>query len=168
MCIRDRINDVSTIQLISIFIYAASFLFLFIASTTYHYLQKEKAKELWRKIDHISIYYMIAGTYVPFMIAYLPSKKALIFLAIMYTIVLVGTLFKIFMMGKFEKFSVFLYGFLGWMVIFIAKSFFGNASLLVSVLVILGGFFYTAGIYFYVKDKNYDHTIWHILSLIHI
>jgi hemolysin III len=147
-------------------IYGVSFLFLFISSTTYHYIRNEKLKDTWQKIDHISIYFMISGTYVPFMLEYISVSKAIIFLSIMYFLVFLGTVFKLFFINRFEKFSVFLYIFLGWMIIFIAKSFFGNASLLVSVLVILGGVSYTGGVYFYVRDKNYDHTIWHIFVLL--
>lgn len=147
-------------------IYGASFIFLFISSTIYHAVKTEKSKKLWRKIDHISIYFMISGTYVPFMFEYVQYSNAILFLSIMYSIVLIGTIFKIFFTGKFERLSLFIYVFLGWMVLFIAKSFFGNASILVSILVILGGLSYMGGIYFYSNDhKKYYHAIWHIFVL---
>lgn len=158
-------NEVKT-QFFAAIVYSISFLFLFIASTTYHFVTQEKTKETWRKIDHISIYYMISGSYLPFMLEYISINKAIIFLSLMYLLVFLGTFFKLAFIDRFEKFSVFLYIFLGWMILFIAKSFFGNASLSISVLVILGGIFYTSGVYFYVKDKNYDHTIWHFFVLI--
>lgn len=156
-----------TSQIISSVIYASSFLLLFSSSTIYHFVQLQSAKLKWRKIDHISIYFMISGTYVPFMMAYLKFSNAIIFLSIMYILVLLGTIFKVFYTGKFEKLSLFLYIFLGWMVIFMAKSFFGNAPIIVSTLVILGGLAYMVGVYFYTRDqKKYFHAIWHIFVLL--
>ena len=154
-------------QLFATAIYGLSFLFLFISSTVYHYIQNPVRKIKWRRIDHISIYFMISGTYVPFMLEYLKLSNAIIFLSIMYSLVLLGTVFKIFYTGKFEKMSLFLYVFLGWMVVFMAKSFFGNAPILVSTLVICGGIAYMVGIYFYTRDqKKYFHAIWHIFVLL--
>ncbi len=152
--------------IIASIVYGLSFLFLFASSSIYHSVHNNKSKEIWRKIDHISIYFMISGTYVPFMLEYINTNTAILFLSIMYGIVLIGTVFKLFFFNRFERVSVLLYLFLGWMIVFIAKSFFENASILVSTLVILGGIAYTSGVYFYVKDKKYDHTIWHIFVLI--
>ena len=48
-----------------IIVYALTLLMLYTASTTYHLMQSDKKKTIWRKIDHISIYFLIAGTYTP-------------------------------------------------------------------------------------------------------
>jgi len=160
-------NSSTNIALGGVLIYFASFLLLFFASTTYHAISNPKKKRMWRKIDHISIYFMISGTYVPFMIAYIPSQKAIVFLAIMYFLVLLGSVLKIFYTGKFEKASLLLYLFLGWMIVFMGKSFFTNSSTFVASMVMLGGLAYTSGIYFYTKDhRKYYHAIWHIFVLI--
>ena len=153
--------------IISLIIYAFSFVFLFSASTIYHFVKDEKKKILWRKIDHISIYFMISGTYVPFMIRYIEFDRAIIFLSIMYSLVFIGSILKIWFTGKFEKASLFLYIFLGWMILFIGKSFYQAADALVISNVIAGGIVYMAGVYFYVKDeRKYYHAIWHIFVLL--
>ena len=69
------LNNMDNPTIISLIIYAFSFVFLFSASTTYHFVKDEKKKILWRKIDHISIYFMISGTYVPFMIRYIEFDR---------------------------------------------------------------------------------------------
>lgn len=147
-------------------IYATSFIFLFIASTIYHSHLEGKKKIFWRKLDHIGIYYMISGSYVPYMVQYIPTEKATIFLIIMYSLVGIGTVLKIFFTGKFEKASLLLYIFLGWMIIFMAKTFFYSAPSIVSIMVVAGGIAYMIGVYFYSNDhKKYYHTIWHIFVL---
>lgn len=161
------LNNMDNPTIVSLIIYAFSFVFLFSASTIYHFVKDEKKKILWRKIDHISIYFMISGTYVPFMIRYIEFDRAIIFLSIMYSLVFIGSILKIWFTGKFEKASLFLYIFLGWMILFIGKSFYQAADALVISSVVAGGIAYMAGVYFYVKDeRKYYHAIWHIFVLL--
>jgi len=161
------LNNMNNPTIVSLIIYAFSFVFLFSASTIYHFVKDEKKKILWRKIDHISIYFMISGTYVPFMIRYIEFDRAIIFLSIMYSLVFIGSILKIWFTGKFEKASLFLYIFLGWMILFIGKSFYQAADALVISSVVAGGIAYMAGVYFYVKDeRKYYHAIWHIFVLL--
>lgn len=161
------LNNMDNPTIVSLIIYAFSFVFLFSASTIYHFVKDEKKKILWRKIDHISIYFMISGTYVPFMIRYIEFDRAIIFLSIMYSLVFIGSILKIWFTGKFEKASLFLYIFLGWMILFIGKSFYQAADALAISSVVAGGIAYMAGVYFYVKDeRKYYHAIWHIFVLL--
>lgn len=161
------LNNMDNPTIVSLIIYAFSFVFLFSASTIYHFVKDEKKKIIWRKIDHISIYFMISGTYVPFMIRYIEFDRAIIFLSIMYSLVFIGSILKIWFTGKFEKASLFLYIFLGWMILFIGKSFYQAADALVISSVVAGGIAYMAGVYFYVKDeRKYYHAIWHIFVLL--
>ena len=154
-------------QFIACWIYFVSFLSLYISSTTYHWISNPSRKKTWRKIDHISIYFMISGTYVPFMMEYIEFSKAIIFLSVMYFLVFVGSVLKLFFTGRYEKASLVLYVFLGWMIIFMGRSFYTNASLTVLLLLLLGGIAYTGGIYFYTRDdRKHFHAIWHIFVLL--
>lgn len=161
------LGNMDQATIFSLSIYAFSFVFLFSSSTIYHFIKDEKRKNIWRKIDHISIYFMISGTYVPYMIRYIEFNTAIVFLAIMYSLVFIGSILKIWFTGKFEKASLILYVFLGWMIIFIGKSFYTAADGLVISSVVAGGLAYMAGVYFYVKDdRKYYHAIWHIFVLL--
>ena len=151
---------------VAVLVYCISFVFLFSASTIYHYVLKEKKKKFWRKIDHISIYFMISGSYVPYMLRYIEFDRSIMFLSIMYSLIFVGTILKIWFTGRFEKASILLYVFLGWMIVFIGKSFYVAASSGVLTMVVLGGLAYMVGIFFYLRDeKKYYHAIWHIFVL---
>jgi hemolysin III len=148
------------------YIYGASFLFLFASSTAYHLVSSIPLKRALQKIDHVSIYFMIAGSYTPFVFLCLSEAKAWWFFRLLWGIVLLGTVFKLLFTGKFERLSLFLYLAMGWMVVFIAKPFMVTFDLKTILLVAIGGLFYTGGVYFYANDhRRYYHLIWHLFVL---
>lgn len=166
LCIKMFTDNLDWYGLPSI-VYSFCFLFLFASSTIYHLSWDVNLKKQLQKLDHISIYFMIAGTYTPFIFSCLEGSLRWIFLAIMWTFVIVGAIFKVFFTGKYEGVSLILYLLMGWMVIFIIKPFLASFSPLVIGLVVLGGIAYTAGVYFYVNDhKPYRHFIWHLFVLV--
>jgi hemolysin III len=150
----------------SVIIFGIGMLLVYSFSSLYHFTQKEKTKQLFKIADHISIYYLIAGTYSPLMVIYLKKETALVFLGIMWLIVLLGTFFKVFYVNRFKIVSVVLYLLMGWMIVFVIKPLWGVIPLSVFLWIIAGGLSYTAGVYFYVKgDRNYFHTVWHFFVL---
>jgi hemolysin III len=85
----------------SIAAFAVGVLLVYSSSTLYHFVQEKKIKNILKVADHISIYFLIAGTYTPLMIKYLPTSTAFVFLTTMWSIVIFGTFFKIFFINKF-------------------------------------------------------------------
>lgn len=151
----------------AVFAFGMGMLLVYTFSTLYHAVKKENSKDLLQIADHISIYFLIAGTYTPLMVRYLDSETAYIFLAIMWSIVAVGVVFKVFFTKRFKYLSVILYLFLGWMMVFVLKPLLQNIPLTVLWWIVAGGFSYTTGVYFYMKDhKIYYHTIWHVFVLL--
>lgn len=150
----------------SILVYSISLIVLFTASTVYHAVENPKWKKKLRILDHISIYYLIAGTYTPVCLTVLlPSKGWLLFYAV-WGIALFGTILKIFFTGKFEVFSLVLYGVMGWLIVVDLPYLLGNMSASGLLFLSLGGAFYTIGILFYaVKKIPYNHLIWHFFVL---
>lgn len=149
-----------------VLVYSFSFIFLFLSSTCYHAVSNIELKKLLQKVDHVSIYFMIAGSYTPFIFACLNGKDAWIFFGIMWGIVVCGTIFKLFFTGQFEKLSLILYLSMGWMVIFIIKPFLNSFDSYTIWLVVIGGLSYTGGVYFYANDeRKYYHFIWHLFVL---
>jgi len=151
----------------SVIIFGIGMLLVYSFSSLYHLTQKEKTKQLLNIADHISIYYLIAGTYSPLMIIYLEKETALLFLGIMWSIVLVGTFFKIFYIARFRSFPIVSYLLMGWMIVFMIKPLWrGGIPLSVVLWIIAGGLSYTLGVYFYIKSyKSYFHTVWHFFVL---
>jgi hemolysin III len=148
-------------------IFGIGMLLVYSFSSLYHLAQKEKTKQQLKIADHISIYYLIAGTYSPLMVIYLDKETALLFLGIMWAIVLLGTFFKLFYVDRFKFVSVALYLLMGWMIVFVIKPLWGVIPLPVFLWILAGGLSYTIGVCFYVKgDKIYFHTVWHFFVLL--
>jgi len=150
----------------SVLVFAVGMLLVYTFSTLFHAAKNEKTKDLLQIGDHISIYFLIAGTYTPLMVRYLSPETAVVFLTVMWSIVAVGVVFKVFFTKRFKYLSVLLYLFLGWMIVFVLEPLLENIPLSVLWWIIAGGFSYTTGVYFYMKDhKFYYHTIWHVFVL---
>jgi hemolysin III len=147
-------------------IYGFSFLMVFTFSTLYHSFQHISAKEMLKKMDHISIYFLIAGTYTPFILIYMNNAVGISMLVALWSLTLLGTIFKAFYTGKYEKLSVAIYLMMGWILLVAGKTFFVSLPIPVISLVAAGGVLYTLGVIFYVwKGFTYHHAVWHFFVL---
>lgn len=135
-------------------------------STAYHAAKNPKKKSRLQVMDHVSIYFLIAGSYTPMILAILKKETALIFLAIIWGSVLVGTFFKVFFTGKFKTLSIIIYLTMGWLAVFFIQDLVEKISWETLTWIGIGGLSYTIGVYFYVKsEKLYYHAIWHLFVL---
>lgn len=133
------------------------------ASTIYHFSQRGAWKDRWRIVDHISIFFLIGGTYTPVIMQYLEHPIHVVFLGILWTLIFAGAVLKFWWTGKYDNISTALYVFLGWMVLFVIWPLWNNAPGYVLTWILIGGISYSIGIYFYSQsDKPYYHVIWHI------
>jgi len=150
-------------KVISFSVYGASLVLLFSASTLYHALLHDKAKKIFKLLDHCAIYLLIAGTYTPLMLVTLADDLGNIVLCIIWGLALSGIAFKVKFGNKYKKLSLATYLGLGLIsIIFIDKL---NAKLASEgmFLLALGGIIYGLGTIFYVrKNKHYSHAIWHL------
>lgn len=147
-------------------IYGFSLIFLFMASTSYHGVDNPKIKRKLRVIDHISIYYLIAGTYTPLCYLVLANSKGILLLWLVWGIAIFGTFLKFFFTGRFETFSLLLYGIMGWLIIIDITYLLENLSKTGLICLALGGAFYTIGIVFYaIRKIPFNHFIWHLFVL---
>lgn len=155
-----------TVDLIGVLVYGVGFLMVFGFSSLYHYQGEPSRKHLMKIWDHISIYYLIAGTYTPFIVIYASHEDAVLMLWILWSLALAGTVFKIFFTGKFRLVSTFIYLGMGWM-IFAAPASFTETMTDQSIFwIALGGIFYTVGVVFYlVRRIPFHHAIWHVFVL---
>ncbi|WP_299325213.1 hemolysin III family protein [uncultured Maribacter sp.] len=149
-----------------IVIYSLSLISMLSVSTIYHAVDNKVWKLRMRILDHINIYYLIAGTYTPVaLITLINGNGWLIFFAV-WGIASVGTILKLFFTGKFEIISLLLYLAMGWLIVFDFQNLVDNTSELGIQLLMLGGAFYTIGIIFYVVRRiPYNHFIWHLFVL---
>lgn len=150
-------------------VYGVCFIFMFLMSTLYHAVQNPKAKRVLRLFDHISIYYFIAGSFTPIILLTLEGKPRIIFLIIMWTIALLGTIYKIMSFNSFDKYkmlSTLIYIGMGWMAIFLIRPMLQKFPTSVMIWILIGGIIYTVGTFFYKSKKlTYNHVIWHFFVL---
>jgi len=147
-------------------IYGFSFILLFTASTMYHGINQPKLKERLKILDHISIYFLIAGTYTPFILIYVNNTFGITLLAILWSLTLIGVFFKLYFTGRFELISTGIYVLMGWILFVGGKSFFKEMPAPVISLLAIGGVLYSMGVIFYLwKKYTYHHVIWHLFVL---
>ena len=157
-------SDISGI--IGIAIYSFCFIMLFTSSTMYHWCQHQGRKRMYEIWDHISIYFLIAGTYTPFILIYMKNTTGIILLSVLWGLTLLGTIFKLFYTGRLKALSTFIYLAMGWILVFAVESFFANMSLPVIIFVLSGGILYSIGVIFYIRDRfTYSHGVWHFFVL---
>ncbi|QIE58320.1 hemolysin III family protein [Rasiella rasia] len=152
--------------LLGIILYGISLSTLYFASTIYHYTKNEQRKLFYRKLDHISIYLLIAGTYSPVVLIALADSNGWLLFWLVWGIAIVGTILKIFFTGRFEAISLLLYVVMGWLIVFDFTALREAVSPEGLWLLMGGGMAYTGGIVFYVIDKiPFNHVIWHLFVL---
>ncbi len=152
--------------LMRVSVYGISFLATFIFSTVYHGLRNEKRKLLFEKFDRISIYFFIAGTYTPFVMFYMDYEVGSVLLGTIWTFVLLGIIYELFLVNRFFLLSIFFYVLMGFMFAFVSKQFFAAMPNYVITLILSGIVLYSIGIIFFVWQKwKYHHAIWHTFVL---
>ena len=159
-------NDVLPIvSLSSILFFGFGLVSVYLSSTLYHYVSEPVLKEKLRIFDHISIYYLIAGSYAPVCLITLLDKSGIYIFIAVCIIAIFGTIFKLFYTGKFEKLSLGLYLLMGWVIVIDIKTLFEVLEFNGIILLALSGLSYTLGTIFYSMEKKYAHTIWHLFVI---
>ena len=154
-------------QFIGLCVYALSLILLFAASSLYHYAESPQRRGWYKKLDHTAIYYLIAGTYTPFLSIAIPTAKAQYLLIALWVIAGIGTLFKLIFIHRFQKISLIAYLAMGWLALLIMDDMQHFLSDQALTYLIIGGLAYTIGALFYaLKRVRYTHAIWHVFVLI--
>ncbi len=155
-----------TWRVVSFTIYGTSLIILYLASTLYHSVQHPKAKNVLRRLDHTSIYVLIAGTYTPFLLIGVRGTMGYTLLAIVWTMAVAGILWKIFFLGRFEVLATIMYLLMGWMGVLAFRQLLINVPPSGVTMLFAGGIVYTVGVIFYAWEKlPYNHAIWHVFVL---
>ncbi len=159
-------NKDHSIAVVGASIFGFSFLLVFTFSTLYHAFQNPAVKKVLHVFDHISIYFLIAGTYTPFLLNYKMNATGIAMLSVLWGLTIIGTLFKVFYTGRFNFISTIVYIGMGWILVFSGREFFEAIPTPVLTMIIIGGVLYTLGTIFYLWEKLYfHHVIWHLFVL---
>ena len=159
-----------TVLVVSFSVFGATLILLYTASTLYHSFRPPKLKKLFQKLDHVSIYLLIAGTYTPYMMVSLRDGNGPLLLAIVWSLALFGILLDLLSPRRIEILQIVIYLIMGWVCVFeysSLKAIIPSAGIL---LLTVGGIAYTVGIIFYVLDDmnklRHAHGIWHLFVLL--
>ena len=156
----------SALDIVSAAVFGTSLVLLYLASTLYHATKNRRKKFHLRRIDHLCIYLLIAGTYTPVTLVGMKGVWGWTIFGIIWALAALGFIFKFSPLRKSEKLSLILYALMGWLIIIALKPLVESLSVGALVMMGIGGLFYTVGIYFYTKEKiPYNHAIWHLFVL---
>lgn len=152
--------------LVSLCIYALTLVLLYTASTLYHSVQGP-LKNVLRKIDHLSIYLMIAGSYTPFCLITLRHWWGWEILAAIWCVALVGMLQELHIRSKARTSSMVIYGLMGWGMAFAIEPLIAELGTTGFMWLLAGGILYSIGVIFFLLDERfpYFHGIWHLFVI---
>ena len=159
-------NNITFLSRFSVILFSFGLLLVYSSSSIYHFVLNTRIKKRLQVLDHISIYYLILGSYAPICLITLYDYSGISIFVAVLTLSIIGTLKKLFYTGKYEFISLLLYLAMGWLIIFDINSLFSLIDFNAKLLIILGGGYYTFGIIFYAFDRvKYFHSIWHLFVL---
>jgi hemolysin III len=144
-------------------VYGASMVMLFTASCLYHLSTPAKQRKWLRKLDHIAIYFLIAGTYTPFLTISMDGTLATIGLIVIWIIALAGLVFKLTLGHNHPRISISTYAIMGWLALFLIYPIYQALPLAGFIWLVAGGLCYSGGIPLYLmKGHHYTHALWHL------
>jgi len=147
-------------------VFGLTMILLYTASTLYHAQADPVQKARLKVFDHVSIYYLIAGTYTPVTIVALRNDWGWAVFGVIWALALAGTVFKLKFTGRFPVVSTILYVAMGWTAIVAIFPLMRNLTGPQLAWLLAGGIFYTGGVAFYAwRRLKYNHAIWHICVL---
>lgn len=148
-------------------IFGGALVILYCISTIYHALARNKAKRVFRVIDHCSVFLLIAGTYTPFLLVSLRDAGGWVIFGIIWGLAVIGIVFNAIDVDKYETLSAVINVLMGWAIVFRIGSLYDSIGTTGLVFLIVGGGVYTIGAVLYaLGDKiKYMHSVWHFFVL---
>lgn len=153
-------------RIVSVTIYGLTLVVLYSVSTLYHSV-RGRAKAILRKLDHLSIYLLIAGSYTPFCLISLRGPWGWSLFGIVWGLAVLGMLQEIKPRSEARVMSLIIYALMGWIVLVAIKPLLASLGLAGFLWLAAGGVFYTAGIIFFAFDERFRHWhgIWHLFVI---
>lgn len=149
-------------------IFGATMVILYTMSCLYHALKRNKAKRVFRVMDHCTIFFLIAGTYTPFTLVALRGTLGWVIFGVIWAMAALGIVLNAVNLKKFAKLSVVCYLIMGWMIVLAFKPMCQVMESKGIALLIWGGVAYSIGALLYAigSRRKYFHSIFHFCCLI--
>ena len=153
-------------KIVSFSIYGTLLFALYTLSTLYH-STRGKAKDVLRKLDHCSIYLLIAGTYTPFTLVTLRGAWGWSLFGVIWGLAALGIVQEAWLGKGARILSLVIYVLMGWLGVIAVKPLIAALTPAGFAWLAAGGLFYTVGIIFYALDETlrHGHGIWHLFVL---
>ena len=165
----------SRMQTAALAVFIVSMILLYGASTIYHTLDiSEKVNRLLRKLDHMMIFILIAGTYTPICLIVLGNRSGFLLLALVWAIAAAGILINAFWINCPKWFSSLIYIGMGWVCVTAFQEIINALPTAAFSWLLAGGIIYTAGGVIYTlklpifnsRHKNFgSHEIFHLFVM---
>ena len=148
-------------------VYATTLIMLYTSSMLYHAMRKPAAKAVFQRIDHASIYLLIAGTYTPFTLITLRGPWGWTLFGIVWALAVAGVVLKGTFGARMRGLSTAVYLAMGWLIVIALRPLFMHVGPRGMLWLAAGGLFYTGGVFFYVRDEHrrFNHAVWHLFVL---
>ncbi len=148
-------------------IFGGALVNLYLISTLYHSLPGNRAKKVFRRLDHISIYILIAGTYTPFTLIFLRGALGWTLFGLEWGLALAGILFKAIWGPRYDFIATLGYVFMGWLIVIAAWPMLKGFPVPGLLWLLAGGLACSGGVLFYFKDEKvpFFHAVWHLFIL---
>lgn len=156
------------VNVVSVSVFGGTMILLYTVSTVYHALNVNRAKRVFRVLDHCTIYLLIAGTYTPITLCCIRDTAGLALFGAVWGAAVLGIVLNAISIERFKALSMVCYVAMGWAVLFAVKTVFERMPAPGLICLVAGGVAYTVGIaaYGFGKKVPYMHAVWHIFVLL--
>lgn len=166
LCVVQALNSNEPLHLLAALIYSIFMLLEYVMSTLYHALSADRAKRVFKVLDHSFIYLFIAATYTPYCLITLVDSVGVGLCVFVWAVALVGVAVEAFWVFRPRWVSAILYLCLGWAVVVFIPQLYALLDSAAFWLLLAGGLCYSIGCIFYVlKKMPYMHSIFHLWIL---
>jgi hemolysin III len=152
-------------HVVSCAVFGITLILLYLASTLYHALPPGKAKQVFRILDHASIYLLIAGTYTPFTLVTLRGPWGWSIFGVVWALAVAGVVFQSLLIGRLPALSTTVYILMGWVVVVAARPLIHALPWGGLLWMLAGGLAYTLGVYFFASKTKFAHMVWHLFVI---
>jgi hemolysin III len=155
-----------TARIVGASVFAATMVLLYLTSTLYHALPRNRAKRVFQVLDHAAIFLMIAGTYTPFTLGVLRGTWGWTLFGLVWGLAIAGVILTAVGGVRYPKISTGLYLAMGWLILIAVKPLWLRVPSWGLFWLLAGGIAYTVGVVFYAaKRLRYSHFLWHLFVI---
>lgn len=148
-------------------VFAATVVLLYLASTLYHALPPNRAKRVFRILDHGAVFLLIAGTYTPFTLGVLRGAWGWTLFGVVWSLAAVGIVLTAARGIRYPRLATGVYLGMGWLVVIAIRPLWLRLPFMGLLWLVAGGIAYTVGVRFLAaKRMRYSHFVWHLLVLV--